>query len=158
MRGIRQCQWARADGQVELAGFKVGEVTGDLGRLGRPAPASPMQITDGYRLRAGRACRDRARLARGSAEPLRRDLQRHRPAAPEGATIPLARTDQPVEIDQFLSALDPSTRGELRSFSTTTVQRSKVAEADIEQALRHSAQAFDQTANLLADATPTAPR
>lgn len=139
-------------GKVELAGFTIGEVTGVSVRIGQ-APRVQMQISDGYRLRAG----VHAVIELGS---LAGQLNRYvaisngtGPVLPEGATIPLKSTSSPVEIDQFLSALDPSTRTHLRTLLRETVQTLNGRGPDIEQALRHSTQAFDQTAGLLTDAT-----
>ena len=43
------------------------------------------------------------------------------PQLPDGATIPIADTDGPVEIDQFLSALTPKVRAQLRQLLHDTV-------------------------------------
>jgi phospholipid/cholesterol/gamma-HCH transport system substrate-binding protein len=75
------------------------------------------------------------------------------PPLGEGATIPLDHTDEPVEIDQFLSALDPKTRAELRNLLHGAVRALDGRGPDIGQALQYSAHAFDQTAGLLADVT-----
>jgi phospholipid/cholesterol/gamma-HCH transport system substrate-binding protein len=70
---------------------------------------------------------------------------------PDGATIPISHTDGPVEIDQFLSALTPKVRTELRKLLHETVHTLSGRGPDIEQALRCSASAFGQTASLFRD-------
>ncbi len=137
-------------GSVEVAGFKVGEITDISVRMGG-YPEVTMKIADSYRVRQGA----RAVIELGS---LAGQLNRYvalsggtGPVLPDGATIPLARTDQPVEIDQFLSALTPKTRTELRQLLRDAVYTLRGRGPDIEQALQYSTQAFDQTANLFND-------
>jgi phospholipid/cholesterol/gamma-HCH transport system substrate-binding protein len=75
------------------------------------------------------------------------------PVLPDGAVIPSTQTAEPVEIDQLLNTLDPRTRaavrGVLASFDSSTVNLGAAFRA----ALRHSADAFDQTAGVLHEVT-----
>jgi ABC-type transporter Mla subunit MlaD len=137
-------------GNVEVAGFKVGEITGISVRIGG-YPEVTMKISDSYRVHRGA----HAVIELGS---LAGQLNRYialtggtGPALPDGATIPVTDTSQPVEIDQFLSALNPKTRVELRNLLRDAVYTLRGRGADIEQALRYSTQAFDQAANLFTD-------
>ena len=137
-------------GNVEVAGFKVGEITGTSVRLGG-YPEVTMQISDTYRVHEGA----HAVIELGS---LAGQLNRYIALTggtgrelPDGATIPLKDTSSPVEIDQFLSALDAKTRGELRQLLHESVHTLQGRGPDIERALRYSTKAFDQTANLLTD-------
>jgi phospholipid/cholesterol/gamma-HCH transport system substrate-binding protein len=137
-------------GNIQVAGFKVGEITGISVKMGG-YPEVTMEISDSYRVRRGA----HAVIELGS---LAGQLNRYvalsggtGPALPDGATIPLANTGQPVEIDQFLSALDPKTRAELRQLLRDAVYTLRGRGPDIEQALQDSTRAFDQTANLLND-------
>jgi phospholipid/cholesterol/gamma-HCH transport system substrate-binding protein len=137
-------------GNVEVAGFKVGEITGTSVRLGG-YPEVTMQIYDGYRVRQGA----HAVIELGS---LAGQLNRYIALSggtgrelPDGATIPLEDTSSPVEIDQFLSALDAKTRAELRQLLHEAVHTLQGRGPDIERALRYSTKAFDQTAYLLTD-------
>jgi phospholipid/cholesterol/gamma-HCH transport system substrate-binding protein len=143
-------------GNVEVAGFKVGEITGISVRMGA-YPEVTMQVSDRYRVRQGA----HAVIELGS---LAGQLNRYvalsggtGPPLPDGATIPLKDTSGPVEIDQFLSALDPKTRAELRQLLHEAVYTLRGRGPDIEQALRYSTQAFDQTANMLADVSADEP-
>jgi phospholipid/cholesterol/gamma-HCH transport system substrate-binding protein len=143
-------------GNVEVAGLKVGEITGISVRMGG-YPQVTMQVSDSYRVRQGA----HAVIELGS---LAGQLNRYvalsggtGPQLPNGATIPLRDTSGPVEIDQFLSALDPKTRVELRQLLHEAVYTLKGRGPDIEQALRYSSQAFGQTANMLADVSADAP-
>jgi phospholipid/cholesterol/gamma-HCH transport system substrate-binding protein len=143
-------------GNVEVAGFDVGEITGISVRMGS-YPRVTMQITDSYPLRQGA----RAVIELGSlAGQLNRYIALENGTGPPlkpGATIPLKNTDGPVEIDQFLSALTPKVRGELRNLLHDTVHTLNGRGPDIEQALRYSATAFDQTANLFKDVSADGP-
>jgi phospholipid/cholesterol/gamma-HCH transport system substrate-binding protein len=137
-------------GSVEVAGFKVGEITGISVTMGG-YPEVTMKISDSYRVRQGA----RAVIELGS---LAGQLNRYialsggtGPVLPDGGTIPLGRTDQPVEIDQFLSALNPRTRTELRQLLRDAVYTLRGRGPDIRQALQYSTQAFEQTANLFND-------
>lgn len=137
-------------GKVEVAGLPVGEITGISVRVGEN-PVVTMQVSESYRVRdgahavielgslAGQLNRYVA-LTGGTGAPL-----------PDGATIPIGRTSEPVEIDQLLSALDPRTRANLRSLLRETVRALDGHGADIELALRHSAQALRQTAGVFSD-------
>jgi phospholipid/cholesterol/gamma-HCH transport system substrate-binding protein len=139
-------------GNVEVAGFKVGEITGMSVRIGG-YPEVTMQVSTSYRVRRGA----HAVIELGSlAGQLNRFVALTGgtgPELPDGATIPLKDTSGPVEIDQFLSALDPKTRTELRNLLHDAVYTLRGRGPDIEQALRYSTQAFDQTANLFTDAS-----
>ncbi len=137
-------------GSVEVAGFKVGEITSISVRVGG-YPEVTMQVSDSYRVRQGA----HAVIELGS---LAGQLNRYialtggtGPKLPDGATIPLQDTSQPVEIDQFLSALNPKTRTELRNLLRDAVYTLRGRGPDIEQALRYSTTAFDQAANLFTD-------
>jgi phospholipid/cholesterol/gamma-HCH transport system substrate-binding protein len=137
-------------GRVEVAGFQVGEITDISVRMGG-YPEVTMSISTGYRVRQGA----HAVIELGS---LAGQLNRYialsggtGPALPDGATIPLAHTDHPVEIDQFLSALTPKTRTELRQLLRDAVYTLRGRGPDIEQALQYSTRAFQQTANLFND-------
>jgi phospholipid/cholesterol/gamma-HCH transport system substrate-binding protein len=143
-------------GNVEVAGLKVGEITGISVRMGG-YPQVTMQVSDSYRVRQGA----HAVIELGS---LAGQLNRYvalsggtGPQLPNGATIPLRDTSGPVEIDQFLSALDPKTRVELRQLLHEAVYTLNGRGPDNEQAHRYSSQAFGQTANMLADVSADAP-
>ena len=103
-----------ATGDVVVAGFKVGEITGITAQIGA-YPRVTMRISSPYQLRRGA----RAMIELGSlAGQLNRYIAISNgtgPVLPSGATIPVTATSSPVEIDQFLSALDRRTRTELRT-------------------------------------------
>jgi phospholipid/cholesterol/gamma-HCH transport system substrate-binding protein len=137
-------------GNVDAAGFKVGEITAVKVAMGG-YPEVTMEVSDAYRVRRGA----HAVIELGS---LAGQLNRYvalsggtGPELPAGATIPLSDTSGPVEIDQFLSALTPKTRTELRQLLRDAVYTLNGRGPDIEQALRYSTQAFEQTANLFGD-------
>jgi phospholipid/cholesterol/gamma-HCH transport system substrate-binding protein len=137
-------------GHVEVAGFNVGEITGIGVKMGR-YPEVTMQVSDSYRLRRGA----RAVIELGSlAGQLNRYIALSNGTGPplaDGATIPLSHTAGPVEIDEFLSALTPKVRTELRTLLHETVHTLDGRGPDIANALRYSGPAFTQTANLFTD-------
>jgi phospholipid/cholesterol/gamma-HCH transport system substrate-binding protein len=139
-------------GHVEVAGFDVGEITGLSVRIGG-YPVVTMQVTDDYRLRQGA----HAVIELGSlAGQLNRYIALENgsgPPLPDGATIPLKNTDEPVEIDQFLSILTPRVRAQLRNLLHDAVHTFQGEGSNISQALRYSTTAFSQTAGLLGDVT-----
>jgi len=143
-------------GNVEVAGFKVGEITGISVRMGA-YPEVTMQVSDSYRVRQGA----HAVIELGSlAGQLNRYVALSGGTGPQlrdGATIPIRNTSGPVEIDQFLSALNPKTRAQLRQLLHEAVYTLRGRGPDIEQALRYSTQAFGQTANMLADVSADGP-
>jgi ABC-type transporter Mla subunit MlaD len=137
-------------GNVEVAGFNVGEIAGISVRVGA-YPVVTMQVSNTYRVRQGA----HAVIELGS---LAGQLNRYialsggtGPELPDGTTIPIKDTSGPVEIDQFLSALDPKTRTELRALLRDAVHTLTGRGPDIEQALRYSTKAFDQAAGLFTD-------
>lgn len=137
-------------GNVEVAGFKVGEITGMSVQIGQ-YPEVTMQVSDGYRVRRG----VHAVVELGSlAGQLNRYVELTGgtgPELPSGATIPERDTSVPVEIDQFLSVLTPKLRKQLRTLLRDTVYTLNGRSDDIEEALRYSAQAFGQSAALFGD-------
>lgn len=142
---VRQANGVVEGGEVQAAGFKVGEVKevtlGDDG-----LPRLRMEIEDGYRLRQGATADVRpfsvsgevnrfVALRRGAGEEL-----------PDGATLLPGATDEPVEIDRVLETLDPRTRADVRdlfgALDAATLGRGR----DIERSLAHSADALRETA------------
>ncbi|HWF55855.1 MAG TPA: MlaD family protein [Solirubrobacteraceae bacterium] len=137
-------------GNVEVAGFKVGEITGLSVRIGA-YPEVTMQVSDSFRVRQG----VHAAVELGSlAGQLNRYVELTGGTGrvlPNGTTIPERDTTVPVEIDQFLSVLTPTVRAQLRTLLRDSVHLLNGRGADIAQALRYSSRAFGQSAALFGD-------
>jgi virulence factor Mce-like protein len=133
---------------VEVAGVKEGSVESiAIGSDGLPHVT--LEIDDGFRLRQGAVADLRAASASGEVNRFITLTQGSGPELGSGATLGLARTDQPVEVGQVLSTLDSSTRGDvrtaLRGLDTATSGRG----ADLAAILRNSAGALGNTAELV---------
>ena len=137
-------------GNVEVAGFDVGEITGISVKIGQ-YPEVTMQVDDDFRVRQG----VHAIVELGSlAGQLNRYVELSGGTGaqlPDGATIPVTDTSVPVEIDQFLSTLTPKVRVELRRLLRDTVHVLGGESDNFYEALQNSAQAFGQTAELFKD-------
>jgi ABC-type transporter Mla subunit MlaD len=145
-----------ASGNVEVAGFKVGTITGLSVRVGG-YPEVTMRISDAYRVRRGA----HAVIELGS---LAGQLNRYvaltggtGPPLPDGATIPRRDTSTPVEIDQFLSALTPRVRTDMRRLLHEAVYTLRGHGDDIERTLQQSAAGLRQIAAALGDLTADGP-
>ncbi|MCA1683571.1 MAG: MlaD family protein, partial [Actinobacteria bacterium] len=136
--------------KVEAAGVRVGKVTRiELGSDGLPHVR--LRVDSDYRLRRGATAEVRFFSVAGE---LNRYVALTAGAGPElsdGATLGVARTDQPVEIDQVLSTLDPATRRSVRGLLAGLDSSLKGRGADISATLASSGPALNNTASLLAD-------
>ncbi|HET9720880.1 MAG TPA: MlaD family protein [Solirubrobacteraceae bacterium] len=135
---------------VEVAGINVGSVQGiTLGRDGLPHVT--MQISDAYPLHAGASANLRAVSLAGEDNRFVSLQAGGGPLLPDGATLPLSHTSQPVEIYQVLDTLNPRARASVRSLlgglDASLAQRGP----DLRAALAHSAAALGNTAALLAE-------
>jgi phospholipid/cholesterol/gamma-HCH transport system substrate-binding protein len=139
-------------GDVRVGGFAVGKIARISMKPGG-YPHVMMRVDDHYRLRRGSIAEVRLQsqagqlnryiaLTRGSGETLA-----------DGATLGLAHTDQPVEIDDFLSALTPKTRAEVRALLINAAKSIDGHGPDIDRALRYGGRAFGETADMFADIT-----
>jgi phospholipid/cholesterol/gamma-HCH transport system substrate-binding protein len=137
-------------GKVQAGGVQVGEVTKiELGSDGLPHVR--MRVDDDFRLRRGSVAEVRFFSVAGE---LNRYVALHQGRGPElsdGATLGLAASDQPVEIDQVLSTLDPSTRRNVRGLLSRLDTSLSGRGSDIAKTLQSSGPALQNTADLLAD-------
>ena len=139
-------------GEVRVGGFRVGTIAGiDLGDDGYPHVT--MEIDEDYRLRRG-ASAD-IRLVSQAGQLNRYVALTNGRGAPlsDGATLGLARTDQPVELDELLSALSPDVRDDTRRTIANALRAFDGRGPDIDRGLRYSGAALGETAELLADIT-----
>jgi len=138
-----------AGADVRSGGFNVGKVAGiELGPDRRPRVT--LRVDDDFAPREGTAAEIRLFSLAGEVNRYI-DLTRGTgPRLRDGATIPAERTDEPVELDQVLSTLDPRTRDDVRGL-LDGLQRSVDGRGpDIASSLRRSADAVGETAELLA--------
>lgn len=135
--------------EVKAAGQNVGKVTGiELGSDGYPHVR--LEISDDYRMRRGGTADLRFFSVTGEANRYIALEQGSGPELPDGATIGLARSDQPVEIDQLIDTLDPATRRSFRSLISGLDASLLGRGPDIERTLEHSARALAETTEMLA--------
>ncbi|HEV2774721.1 MAG TPA: MlaD family protein [Solirubrobacteraceae bacterium] len=135
---------------VQAGGLKVGSVERiDLGESGLPQVR--MRIDDDFRMHRGGRANIRFFSVSGAVNRYVALEQGAGPELADGATLAGARTDEPVEIDQVLSTLDPATRRDVRSLLRRLDAATEGRGADIEETLRHSARALRETAALTAD-------
>ena len=138
--------------EVQAAGIGVGKVVEvSLGDDGYPLVR--MTVDDGYRLRTGATADLRMFSVAGSVN--RYVLLRQGSGRPlhDGAILRQDATDQPVEIDQVLSTLDPATRADVRSLLHRLDRGTRGRGPAIEATLRRSADGLAETAALVGDVT-----
>jgi phospholipid/cholesterol/gamma-HCH transport system substrate-binding protein len=135
---------------VTAAGTVVGSVErialGDDG-----LPLVTLRIDGNYRLERGATAEIREGSAAGQVN---RTVQVERGDGPEladGATLGLARTDQPVEADQVLSMLDRPTRTQVESALASLAKATGGEGQDLRASLARSTAAIGNTANLAAE-------
>jgi phospholipid/cholesterol/gamma-HCH transport system substrate-binding protein len=75
--------------------------------------------------------------------------QGHGPALPDGAVLPLARTAEPVELDDVLGTLTPPVRAEMRGVIAQLDGSTRGLGNAFTATLKHSTGALRQTAALL---------
>lgn len=137
-------------GQVRAGGLQIGTVE-DV-RLGDDGyPHVRLRIGSGYEVRRGATADLRLASQAGQLNRFVSIANGRGERLPDGATLGLARTDQPVELDDALSALTPRVREQVRVLVTRTARTLEGRAPDIARTLRHSGQALDEVAGLLGD-------
>jgi len=136
-------------GEVRAGGVRVGEV--ERIRLVDERPEVTLRLDDGYRLRRGATADLRLASMAGETNRYVALSAGEGPLLDDGARLGVARTDQPVEVDEVLGTLDPATRREVRGLLRGVAGATRGRGADIDAALRRSARALRGTADLLAD-------
>jgi phospholipid/cholesterol/gamma-HCH transport system substrate-binding protein len=141
-----------AGADVEAAGVKVGSVD-DIWLGADGLPRVRLAIDHSYRLRRGATANIRMLSVAGEVNRFVSVQAGSGSPLPDGATLGLAYTDQPVEIDQALSTLDPRTAANIRAVLAGLDESTRGRGTDIAGTLAHSAQALRNTAGLLAEVT-----
>jgi virulence factor Mce-like protein len=133
---------------VKAAGVKVGSV--ERIRLGSDGlPHVTMDVDDDYRLRQGGTAEVRATSASGEVNRYVALSAGGGPELPDGATLGTGRTDQPVEIGDVLSTLDPRTRMALRATLDGLERGTAGRGRDLARTLTYSGTAIADTADLV---------
>ena len=135
--------------EVRAGGVQVGSV--ERIRLAGDRPHVTLRLRDGYRLRRGATADLRLASLSGEANRFVAVSGGDGPLLRDGATLGVARTDQPVEIDEGLSTLDPATRREVRGVLHRLAGSVRGRGGDVSVALRRSARALRGTADALAE-------
>jgi phospholipid/cholesterol/gamma-HCH transport system substrate-binding protein len=136
-------------GQVVAGGVPVGTIASvDLGRDGLPHVA--MHLDGDVRVREG--ARADLRQLSNSGQLNRYVLLElgHGAVLRDGAVISTAQTDQPVEIDQVLDTFEPHLRADVRAVLGALDDSTARLAPAFRAGLRNSAQAFRESAAVLA--------
>jgi phospholipid/cholesterol/gamma-HCH transport system substrate-binding protein len=133
---------------VEVAGTKVGSVKSiELGDDGFPHVT--LEVVDDYRIEQGAVASIRAGSAAGQVNRFVTLEPGGGPELADGATLGLARTDQPVEPDQVLSTLDGPTRRDVEKALAGLAQATDGEGEALRDSLARSAEALGATADLV---------
>jgi phospholipid/cholesterol/gamma-HCH transport system substrate-binding protein len=134
--------------EVDVAGLKVGSVdsisVGDDG-----LPHVTLEIDGDYQLHEGATADLRAGSASGQVNRFVELTSGAGPKLGDGATLGLAHTDQPVEVDRILSTLDPRTRERIGTALDGLARATAGRGPDMAATLRRSAAALGSTADLV---------
>ncbi|PTL54272.1 MlaD family protein [Paraconexibacter algicola] len=137
--------------EVRMGGLRVGRVQDIALRDGRPRVT--LRLDDDVRLRRGARADLRLGSLSGTVNRYVAVTPGDGPLLADGATLGLARTDQPVEVDDVLSTLDPRTRGEVRAVLTGLRGATDGRGDALAGALRRSTRALQGTAAALGEVT-----
>jgi phospholipid/cholesterol/gamma-HCH transport system substrate-binding protein len=135
--------------EVRAGGIQVGTV--ERIRLVDDLPHVTLRLQPGYRLRRGATADLRLASLAGEANRFVAVGAGGGPLLRDGATLGVARTDQPVEVDQVLSTLDPATRRDVRGVLRGLAASLRGRGDDVALALRRSARALRGTADALGE-------
>jgi ABC-type transporter Mla subunit MlaD len=133
---------------VKAGGVPVGRVE-DI-RFGPDGlPRVRMAIDGDFRLRRGAFADVRLQSNAGSLNRYVELIQGKGAALPDGAVLGKERTDEPVNLDQALSDLDPETRADVGHILAALDRSTRRRGGHIARALRYSAGSMSATADLL---------
>lgn len=145
---FRQANGLVTGGDVKSGGLRVGHISAiELGDDGLPHVT--MKIDDSFPVRSG--ARADVRFTSLAGQINRYVALTAGTGAPvaDQARIPVTRTDNPVEIDQVLSTLDPATRRNVRSVLQDVDAATRRRGPLIARTLSNSADALEQVTAVL---------
>ena len=135
-------------GEVKAGGQNVGSVESvELGEDGLPVVT--MVLDDDFRLRQGAFADIRLASNVGGVNRFVELTAGDGPELADGATLGPSQTDQPVDLDEAVSDLDPKTREQVAAVIAGVDAAVKGRGDDLGKALRHSGTALAETAGLL---------
>jgi phospholipid/cholesterol/gamma-HCH transport system substrate-binding protein len=133
---------------VKAGGVPVGKVS-DI-RFGADGlPRVTMAIDEDFRLRRSAFADVRLQSNAGSLNRYVELIQGNGPELPEGAVLGPERTDEPVNLDQAFSDLDPETRADVAHILAALDHATRKRGDHLARALRYSAGSLSSTADLL---------
>lgn len=136
-------------GEVKAGGENVGSVESiELNEDGLPVVT--ISVADDYRLNQGAFADIRLASNVGGVNRFVELSQGDGPELPDGAMLGPTQTDQPVDLDEAVSDLDPAAREEIAKVIAAVDRTVSDRGADLGRALRHSGHALNETAALLA--------
>lgn len=138
-------------GQVERGGVTVGRV--DEIALDGDRPRVVLRLDDGETLHRGAVADLRIVSLSGQLNRVVALTDGRGPALRDGATLGLSRTEQPVEIEQVLSTLDPRTRRAVRAMVAGTADAVQGRGEALAGSLRRARAALEQTTGTIGDLT-----
>jgi phospholipid/cholesterol/gamma-HCH transport system substrate-binding protein len=142
-----------AGADVKAGGVDVGSVSSIELDSDSGLPKVTMEIDDGFRLERGATANLRSASAAGQVNRFISLTQGKGERLSDGATIGLASTDQPVEVDAILSSLDAKTRADVRRTLAGIDLSTRGRGADMAATMRNSARALGNTADAAAQGT-----
>ncbi|MFN2611806.1 MAG: MlaD family protein [Solirubrobacterales bacterium] len=141
------------EGGEVTAGFqKVGSVQ-DITLGDDGLPHVRMKIDGDYVLHRGASADIRLTSNVGAVNRVV-ELEKGDPQAPrlgDGATLGPSSTDQPVDLDQAVSTLDPKTRADAARLLAGLDAATRGRGDDLDRLLHHSSGALNETANVLGE-------
>lgn len=141
-------------GEVRAGAIPVGKVT-RVELNAEDEPEVTFEVSDEFRLHEGAVADIRLGSNVGAVNrTIELDMgDPSKPELEEGSTLSGASTDQPVNFDEAVDILDPPTRENLKRLLAGLDAAIKGRGGDFDRALRRSAAATNETANLLAAAS-----
>ncbi|MGH2955118.1 MAG: MlaD family protein [Solirubrobacterales bacterium] len=136
-------------GDVKAGSEKVGTVE-EIELSDSGLPVVTMSIDDDFRLNQGAFADIRLASNVGGVNRFVDLEQGEGPPLSDGDTLGPSHTDQPVDLDLAVSDLDPKTRAEARAVLAAVDATLRGRGGDLDRAVRHSAEALGETANVLA--------
>jgi len=139
-------------GLVVSNGVPVGEVA-DIGIGDDGLPHVRLRVDDDLHLREGARADLRLRSNSGELNRVVALSRGEGAALGDGAVIPVARTESPVELDDVLGTLEPAMRNDVRAVLAGLDDATTGLQDEFRTGLRHSATALAESASLVQGVT-----
>jgi phospholipid/cholesterol/gamma-HCH transport system substrate-binding protein len=139
-------------GEVKAGGLDVGHVE-SIGFTDDGLPEVRMRIDSDFRLNQGAFANIRLASNIGVINRFVDLTQGDGPKLSDGATLGPSQTDQPVDLDEAVSVLDPKVRAATAKVLANVDAGTRGRSEDIASLLRSSGPALQETADLLREVT-----